>query len=1251
MNFPNLTFWSNLLGTVGIEVCAVVALGIAAQTAFRRAYWKRAVWQITVLCLVLIFASEWTGAGRGAVLSLFGKKRVVQLIAPPTVSPGAEIFTAKEIPTISAPLPAPKKPLWWPGLIWLAGTVIVLGRMATAQGLLLLLRLRREKIVDSPLQDRVVRVARILRVRRKVCLLRLPESISPMAFGILRPTIGLPPGFETGFSAAEQDAILAHELAHLAALDPLWFRLSDFASAILWWHPLAWWARRSLHGASELAADEATALVPDGPGSLAHCLVSLGKKMTLSRGWGWTGINGGFRSKLGKRVERLTHMSAGHGNPLAGRIDKLARVATIILIVPSIVLLFGAFQTAQGEKENAWHNSWNSSPGVLLAMAAAEETDNSEDNATIASLVQDAKHLYEMGKLEEAEGILVHVLRNAPSNKIASSYLAIIKEAKSKDMQSKLLMIWAEHEVTTRADYLNYSNILWNLSKIPKDQLGAELTTAYTNLGDVELQNRSIHLSYAKEKMAAIKSQYGDEHPKYKASLQEFQQAQDDYDNKVKAIFSGIQARVDGLSNFLQNITQNEDEIRTRYKQQTEIPKPDSSNQTKQQTPIATRVMDAKLLFEMGKLEASKAILKQVLQDDPTNKNAPYYLNLIKQAETMDRARKREASAKSAILDDEQDNETIPKPIITNGVVYTSRGKQAILSKLDHIRLNEVQYDLPLTEVLDRLGVESRKRDPEKVGINFLFNPHMDAVPRSFLGYDTTGNAPAGAIAIVAPHPPVDVSSVNIKISPALIDVRLSDVLNAITMVADQPIQYKVEDYGVVFSPKPAEAVLLYSKTYHFDPNIFIKNLMAASGTNSGNPSSDIDKAGEEKLGDDGVRRADDGHDSFGGPSGVASSVGLNFVTRTNNAVQLDTMVRSYFTAAGVDLTDPGKSVFLNERLGLLLVRATAEDLQRIDAAIGALNELPAKAVSKPAKSDALMTKAFQLNPILFNEKLLGAVGSVPGSDTEGANDTEQFKQALLTYFAKAGAEITAPEEIVIYDGSLRVLVVRATSEKLKIIEQAIGPLNKLPSQVTVEGAFVDLSQTDARELGFENFLQTKEPNFTSVLSPSQYETAIRNIKQNMHEEIVFMPKVTTLSGRQMHAASQDLRDNVPVGPAYDMIPTVLENGYSIKTVLIPTYTEFLQNDSPGKFVPSAEATSGDKTGAPVVSASPVPHFRTRQVISTRDIRDGQTVVVGQLVSDKHSGSKRLQLYFVTPRIIDPAGNVVNSDKELSEKP
>ena len=87
------------------------------------------------------------------------------------------------------------------------------------------------------------------------------------------------------FDAARQDSMLAHELAHLAAHDTCWCLLADAATAVLWWHPGVWWLRRQMHLASEMAADEASLLVADGPRVLAECLVELGTRLAAPACW------------------------------------------------------------------------------------------------------------------------------------------------------------------------------------------------------------------------------------------------------------------------------------------------------------------------------------------------------------------------------------------------------------------------------------------------------------------------------------------------------------------------------------------------------------------------------------------------------------------------------------------------------------------------------------------------------------------------------------------------------------------------------------------------------------------------------------------------------------------------------------------------------------------------------------------------------------------------------------------------------
>ena len=117
-------------------------------------------------------------------------------------------------------------------------------------------------------------------------------------------------------------------------------------------------------------------------------------------------------------------------------------------------------------------------------------------------------------------------------------------------------------------------------------------------------------------------------------------------------------------------------------------------------------------------------------------------------------------------------------------------GRQSISNRIERIRLDTVRYDnLPLSEVVSNLRDEAKKRDPEKKGINFMINPMPpEAMP-----------------SVGMPRESADISSISIKISPPLTDVRLVDALDAVVKVADHPIKYSVEDYGVVFSLKALE--------------------------------------------------------------------------------------------------------------------------------------------------------------------------------------------------------------------------------------------------------------------------------------------------------------------------------------------------------------------------------------------------------------------------------------------------------------
>ena len=172
-----------------------------------------------------------------------------------------------------------------------------------------------------------------------------------------------------------------------------------------------------------------------------------------------------------------------------------------------------------------------------------------------------------------------------------------------------------------------------------------------------------------------------------------------------------------------------------------------------------------------------------------------------------------------------------PNPYALTNSVHTGDGREVIYSKLNRIRLDKVSWPegLPLSEVLRNLSDQTKLRDPDKKGINFIFNPNAAAAstaPATAGGATTINPAtglPEAAPAGAAGGESVDASAINIKL--ALTDVRLADVLDAIVLVADHPIKYSVQDYAIVFSAKGPETPQLETRTFKVDPNTFVQGL------------------------------------------------------------------------------------------------------------------------------------------------------------------------------------------------------------------------------------------------------------------------------------------------------------------------------------------------------------------------------------------------------------------------------------------
>lgn len=148
--------------------------------------------------------------------------------------------------------------------LYLVPLALLFGVMALAVVRLFAMRGRAEILVERSWLSALAEAQRRMGFKHGTALLVSNELRSPISWGVLRPTIVLSP--KAVAASGEAEAIIAHELAHVARLD--WAKLlgARVACAVFWFNPLVWMLARESHQLREEAADDAVLMADiDGP--------------------------------------------------------------------------------------------------------------------------------------------------------------------------------------------------------------------------------------------------------------------------------------------------------------------------------------------------------------------------------------------------------------------------------------------------------------------------------------------------------------------------------------------------------------------------------------------------------------------------------------------------------------------------------------------------------------------------------------------------------------------------------------------------------------------------------------------------------------------------------------------------------------------------------------------------------------------------------------------------------------------------
>jgi len=200
----------------------------------------------------------------------------------------------------------------------LAACLVGLAALGVVRFAASLLRLRRalhgrSRVRDARLNERFAR----LQARAGVRGALLSESVHvtvPLVVG--RREVCVPAGFSRAFCAGEVDAILAHELAHLARGDGLWFPAIALLETLLWMQPLNRLLAARFRRSAELAADDRAVELTHAPLLLARALTRMAEAALGARGPRLLPAMASRPSVGLERVQRL--LQATHGSVASG---------------------------------------------------------------------------------------------------------------------------------------------------------------------------------------------------------------------------------------------------------------------------------------------------------------------------------------------------------------------------------------------------------------------------------------------------------------------------------------------------------------------------------------------------------------------------------------------------------------------------------------------------------------------------------------------------------------------------------------------------------------------------------------------------------------------------------------------------------------------------------------------------------------------------------------------------------------------
>ena len=269
-----------------------------------------------------------------------GEVKAEKTVVPSTVTPKTSVAKPAASDQTGLSATATTMVLYAvPAAILLFITFLALARLVALQA-------KAEVLVDGHWLSALARAQRRMGFKHGTALLTSNELASPISWGLMRPVIVL--NARAVEAQGEAEAIIAHELAHVARMDWIKLLLARVATALFWFNPLVWLLAREAHQLREEAADDAVLAADISDTDYAELLVGVARHDSPGLLLGAHGV-APSKSSLARRVARVLDSKIMRG-PVAGSFAAGVFVGAVAIAAPLAALTLVPNGTSSARK-------------------------------------------------------------------------------------------------------------------------------------------------------------------------------------------------------------------------------------------------------------------------------------------------------------------------------------------------------------------------------------------------------------------------------------------------------------------------------------------------------------------------------------------------------------------------------------------------------------------------------------------------------------------------------------------------------------------------------------------------------------------------------------------------------------------------------------------------------------------------------------------------------------------------------------